>query len=77
MDQAMEKMCLRFFGHMRSAEAKICLRIRAVWSGLSVSANKIIGYYQVAYKSNKLLILQNAWMESKSPDETLRMRRMI
>ena len=37
----------RVFGHMRTAKAQISLRIRAVWSGPSLSANRIIGYYRM------------------------------
>ena len=33
----------RVFEHMRTAKAQISLRIRAIWSGPSVSANRIIG----------------------------------
>ena len=54
----------RVFGHMRAAKAQISLRIRAAWSGPSLSANNH-------------WILENVWMESKGPDDTLRMRRMI
>ena len=32
---------------MRTAKAQISLRIRAVWSGSSLSANRIIGYYRM------------------------------
>ena len=32
---------------MRTAKAQISLRIRAVWSRPSVSANRIIGYYKM------------------------------
>ena len=35
------------FGHMRTAKAQISLRIRAVWSGPSLSANRIIEYYRM------------------------------
>ena len=35
------------FGHKRTAKAQISLRIRAVWSGHSPSANRIIGYYRM------------------------------
>ena len=35
----------RVFGHVRTAKAQISLRISAVWSGPSLSANWIIGYY--------------------------------
>ena len=51
---------------MGTAKAQISLRIRAVWSGPSLSANKIIGYYKV----------QNVWTESKGPDDAPRMRKM-
>ena len=37
----------RAFGHMRTAKAQISLRIRAVWSGPSLSANRIIGHYRM------------------------------
>ena len=35
----------RVFGYMRTAQ--ISLRIRAVWSGPSLSANRIIGHYKM------------------------------
>ena len=35
------------FGHIRTAKAQISLRIRAGWSGPSLSANRIIGYYRI------------------------------
>ena len=35
------------YGHMRTANAQIRLRIRAVWSGPSLSANRIVGYYRM------------------------------
>ena len=44
MDRVMRK---RVFRHMRTAKAQIRLRICAVWSGPSVSANRIIGYYRM------------------------------
>ena len=47
-----------------TANAQISLRIRAIWSGPSLSANRITGY-------------NNVWMESKGLDDTLRMRKMI
>ena len=34
-------------GHVRLAKAQISLRIRAVWSGPSLSANRIIRYYRM------------------------------
>ena len=52
------------FGNMRRAKAQISLRIRAVWSGHSLSANRIIRYYRM-YE----------WRESKGLDYLL--RRMI
>ena len=44
MGQAMRK---RFFVHMRTAKTQISLRIRAVWSGPSLYANRIIGFYRI------------------------------
>ena len=35
------------FGHMPTAKVQISLRIRAVWSELSLSANRIIGHYRM------------------------------
>ena len=35
------------FGHMRTAKAQISLRIHTVWSGPSLSANRIIGHYKM------------------------------
>ena len=34
-------------GHMRAAKAQISLYYHAVWSGPSLSANRIIGYYSM------------------------------
>ena len=59
MDLAMHK---RVFEHMRTAKAQISLDIRAVWSGLSLSANKSAG--------------QNVSIERKCPDKNLCMRGM-
>ena len=42
MGRAMRK---HVFGHMRTAKAQISLRIRAVWSGPSLSESRIIEYY--------------------------------
>ena len=53
------------FGDMQTAKAQIILRFRAVWSGPSLSANRIIGYYRMYEWS------------AKYPDDTLSMRRMI
>ena len=44
------------FGHMRTAKAQIRLRIRAVWSGPELSANRIIGHYWMYWMG------ANAWM---------------
>ena len=52
------------FGHKRAAKARISMRIRAVCSGPSLFANRIIGYYSM-------------YEESKGSDDTLRMHRMI
>ena len=37
----------RVFGYMRTVKAQICLRIRTVWSGPSLSANRVTGYYSM------------------------------
>ena len=37
----------RVFGHMRTANAQISLRIRAGWSGHSLHANKSNGHYRM------------------------------
>ena len=55
----------RVFWHTRTAKALIRLRGCAVWSGPSLSAYKISGYYRM-YK----------W-RGEGPDNTLRMRRRI
>ena len=66
--------CLRYLGltlrkhvfrHMWTAKAQISLRIRAVWSGPSLSAKRISEYYRMFQ-----------W-RAKCPDETLRMCRMV
>ena len=36
----------RVSGHLRTAKAQTSLRIRAVWSGPSLSANRILKYYR-------------------------------
>ena len=46
------------FGHLRTAKAQISLRIRTVWSGPSLSANRIIGYdrvYELRAKARMIL----------------------
>ena len=52
------------YRHMLTAKAQISLHIRAVWSGPSLSANRI-------------WILKKVWMESKDADDALYMHRMI
>ena len=48
----------RAFGHMRTEKAQISLRIRAVWSGPSLSANRIIWYYRTyGWRANARMIL--------------------
>ena len=37
----------RVFRHTRTVKVKISLRIGAFWSGPSLSANNIIGYYRM------------------------------
>ena len=57
----------RVFGHMRTAKTQISLRIRAVWSGPSLSANRIIGYYRMYdWRINVQMILCacSGWSES-------------
>ena len=53
--QAMRK---RVFGHMRTAKAQISLRIRAVWSGSSLSVNKIIEYYKMCERRTKARMIR-------------------
>ena len=49
----------RVFKHIRTAEVQISLRIRAVWSGLSVPAFEIIWHYRMyQWKANA------CWAES-------------
>ena len=43
----------RVFGHMRTAKAQISLHIGAVWSGPSLSVNRIIGYYRMYERRSK------------------------
>ena len=78
-------MCLRAY---RTAKAKISLRIRGramrkyVFGRADIEGpdqtarmRSLIRVFTVRYQ--KQWILQNIWLESKSPDDTLRMRRMI
>ena len=45
-------------GHMRTAKSQISLRIRAVWSGPSLSANRIIGHYRMYQFPEETLVLK-------------------
>ena len=54
----------RVFRHMATAKVQISLCILTVWSGPSLSGNKIIGYYRMY-----------VWLAV--PDDTLGMRRLI
>ena len=57
----------RVFRHMRTANAQIRLRICAVWSGPSLSANRIIGYYRMyEWRANARFDFAHAWYESES-----------
>ena len=54
-------------GHMRTAVAQIRLRIRAVWSGPPLSANRIFGYNRMfQWKANAWMWLRayERWCES-------------
>ena len=54
------------FGHMRTAKAQISLRIRAGWSGPSLSTNTIIGYYRMyewRVKSQVIYCACSRWSE--------------
>ena len=54
------------FGHMRTAKAQISLRIRAVWSGPSLSANRLIRYYRMyerRAKARMILCACAGWSE--------------
>ena len=49
---------INVFGHMQTAQAKFSLCVRAVWSGLSLSANRITGYYKMyEWRSEALIVL--------------------
>ena len=50
------KAKFRAFGHMRTAKALIRLRECAVWSGPSLSANRIIGYYRVYEWRTRIIV---------------------
>ena len=51
-------------GHLRIAKAQISLRIRAAWSGPSLSANTNIDYY----KMNELIV-KPGWYFAHAQDE--------
>ena len=46
-------------GHMRTAKAQVSLRIRTVWSGPPLSANRIIGYYRIITKTRLFKYIEN------------------
>ena len=51
----------RVFGHMREANAQISLRIRAVWSGPSPCADRIIGQYTMyEWRAKARMITEHA-----------------
>ena len=57
----------RVFRHMRIANVQISLRIRAAWSGPSLSANRIIWYYRMYDWRAKTRMIRSActrWCES-------------
>ena len=61
---AMQK---RIFGHMRTTKAQISLRICAFWSGHSLSANRITGYYRMydwRAKDRMIICACAGWSES-------------
>ena len=63
MEDTMQKSV---FGPKWSVKAQISLRRCTGWSEPSLSANRIIGYYGM-----------HIWMESKGPDDTLPVHRII
>ena len=55
------------FRHMWTAKAQISLHIRAAWSGTSLSANSIIGYYRMydwRAKTWMILCAYTGWSDS-------------
>ena len=74
----------RVVWRMRTAKAQIRLRIRAVWSGPSHSANVIIGYYRM-YGEQKtgwnfshahFTHVQMPFFASRSPYDLIKRRQM-
>ena len=63
MDRTMRK---RVFGHMQIAKAQISLRIRAVWSGPSLSAKRIVGNYRIYFGEYSLYVAAHAWDDPDS-----------
>ena len=57
-------MLNRVFGHMRTVKAQIRLRVRAVWSGPSLSADRITGYHRMHEWKTKAHMILCAWSES-------------
>ena len=57
----------RVFTHVRVTKAQLRLRNRAVWSGPSLSSNRIIGYYLIydwRAKPRMILCACAGWFES-------------
>ena len=52
------------FGHILTANAQISLCIWAVWSGPTLSANRIIGYYRIYEEVWIILSTCAGWSES-------------
>ena len=80
MGRALRK---RVFGNMRTVKAQISLRIRAVWSAPSLSANRIIGHYKMyGWRANARIRLcayvEWIWMYILCmPEHILRLARPI
>ena len=53
----------RVLGHMRTAKSQISLRIRAVWSSPSLTANRITGYNRMYERRAKarVILCSRAW----------------
>ena len=64
----------RVFGHMRTVKAQISLRIRADWSGPSLSANKIIRYYKMYECRRKARMILCACARGSGPANVAHVR---
>ena len=67
----------RVFGHMRTAKAQVSLRIRTIWSGPSLSANRIIGYYRMFEWRAKIQMILCAYAGWSEPAHFAHVRRHI